>query len=202
MPTFGQISDRIEEDFLNRTDLTDSVNRAILASVRHYQQQRFWFNETATVATASAGDRNVAIPTNLLELDLLEVTENSATYSLTEVSFKKIREFNTIGATGLPTFFAIQNDQFELSLIPNSAYSVTITYLKRFDQLSASTDTNDMLTYFEDLITYRAAKIVWGVTLRNEKEAGVCAALERDALAVAYRTRDMRALSNVEPTEF
>lgn len=203
MPTYLDTVTRIQTDCLNRTDFTDTVKRAIQTQIRHYERQRFWFNETATTLVCVPSVETVAVPTNMLGMpDLLEITQNSNDTALVVRPFDNIRAVNINSIVGLPTMYAKRHDKFYLANVPDSAYPLPCWYLKKLPALSADSDTNDWLSAAEDVIVWGAAKLVWATTIRNVSAANVCAGLESDAVKELRRYVEQHQSNKLTPTQF
>lgn len=150
MSTYRDMQDRIALDYLNRTDLLPEIKRAILNSIKATESERFWFNETAVAAVATSA---VAVPSNFLLLDRLEITIAASDYQLMQRSFDEVRDMNVSRITGQPTSFAYHANAFQLALYPDSAYAMICYYIKSLPVLSADSDTNPWTT---ELATYIA----------------------------------------------
>jgi hypothetical protein len=202
MSTFQQLQDRINNDYLNRTDLNSETQRAIQAAVRKYERKRFWFNETSTSVACVSSQSYVATPSNFMELDLLQVLDSSATVELIEKDLKWIRRANTVPTYGIPTHFTIYQNRIELFPIPDSAYSLPIYYLHKFPALSAGADTSEWTSAVEDVIVYHATKLMWATVLRNPEQATVYQALEQEALVSVLAEKEQRQLTKLKSTKF
>lgn len=202
MPTYLDVVTRVQTDFLNRTDFNSTVKRAVNTSIRHYQRERFWFNETSTVLTCVVGVETIIKPSDYLFLDYLEVTQNSANTQLVQKPFDFVRRLNIDTSTGLPTVFAEYGEKFHLANVPDSAYPVNCYYVQQMAALSADTDTNNWLSAAEDVIVYASAKLVWATTIRNASAAGVCAQMESAAISELRRQRDQQQHNRITKTQF
>jgi hypothetical protein len=203
MSTFQQLQDRITADYLNRTDLNAETGRAIQAAVRKYERKRFWFNETSTSVACVASQSYVAVPSNFLDLDLLQVQDaGSANVELIEKDLKWIKRANTVPTYGIPTHFTIYQNRIELFPIPNSAYSLPIYYLHKFPTLSAGADTSEWTSAIEDVIVYHATKLMWATVLRNPDQANIYQSLEQEALVSVLAEKEQRQLTRIKPTKF
>lgn len=153
MGTYRDMQDRIALEYLNRTDLLVEIKHAILNSIKATEPERFWFNETAVAAVAVSA---VAVPSNFLVLDRLEITIASADYQLMQRSFDEIRDMNASRITGQPTSFAYHANAFQLALYPDSAYAMICYYIKSLPVLSADSDTNVWTTELANYIAEAA----------------------------------------------
>ena len=156
MATYKDLQDRINLDYLNNMTLVSEVKRAIVNCVRYYETHRFWFNETATALACVSGQSYLSVPTDMLELDRLEVTVDGSQDVLTPADFPTIRAMNMNGQGGAPTHYNYRGDRFELGTIPNSAYSVTCYYVHKYPTLSADSDSNPWTNEAADLIAHAA----------------------------------------------
>jgi hypothetical protein len=202
MSTFQQLQDRITGDYLNRSDLGSETQRAIQAAVRKYERKRFWFNETATSVACVASQTYATLPSNFLDLDLLEITYAGATTELIEKDFKWIKRANAVPTYGVPTHYTLYRNRIELFPIPNSAYSLPISFLHKFPTLSAGSDTSEWTSAVEDVIVYHATKLMWATVLRNQEQALIYQGLEQEALVSILGEKEQRQLTSIKPTRF
>lgn len=183
MATFKEVQDRIQNEYLNRTTFAEETKTAIRAAIRHYKNQRWTFNETAVALATSAGAIAVAFPSNYLLLDKLQVTSNGINYPLKRANLGTIQAMNADSIQQCPTHFALHQNQIQLAPIPDAIYPILIDYIKEFDELSADDSTNSFIGgVMQDVICFHAAKLVWGMSIRNDKEAAKFASLEQMAL--------------------
>lgn len=203
MSTYGEIQDRIANDYLNRTDFTSEVKRAILASVRFYERRRWRFNETATSVTTSAGQTFITLPTNFLVPYILKLTANGSVDELQRQDLNYILTMRDNASRGLPTDYTLYANRIELAVVPDSAYSCPVYYVKSLPELSASADSNGWTTgAMQDVIAYRASKLIWANTIRNDKEALKFAALEQEALVTVVEELQQFDIHSLKPTRF
>lgn len=203
MSTYQEIQDRINEEYLNRGTFITETKTAIKAAIRHYEHRRVGFNQTATALTTSAGQSFLSFPSNFLILDQLQITVNGQDLDLNRRDKAWIVSRNATRSRSQPTDYATYQNRINLSAIPNAAYSCPLHYIKRLPTLSAQTDTNTWIDgVWEDVIVYHAAKVVWAVSIRNEKEAAKFAAFERDALQSALGLEDQQSFGQITPTSF
>ena len=157
--TFQNVQDRINLDYLNRTDLVNETQRAIIRAINHYQYERFWFNQTATAIACSTSVNTVALPVDFIALDMVTVKSSSAGYAggyiVQQRSMERIVYRNSFGTiSGMPLECAVYNGAITLYPLPHSAYSLTVRYVNVLPALSAGTDTNDWLSAAEDVIVF------------------------------------------------
>jgi hypothetical protein len=185
MSTYLDLQNRIAQDYLNRSDFTDQIKRAIQAAIRHYERRRWRFNETASTIAASAGQTFLTLPANFLTLDYLQISAFGSLTHLKQRTWAEVLEMRAGSSNGFPTDYCIYQDQIELALVPDSAYNCPLYYIKSLTELSADGDTNSWTNgVLQDLIVYNATKQLWGTVLRNTNEAIKFAHLEMTALQV------------------
>ena len=156
MSTYKDLQDKINLDYLNQMTLIPETKRAIASAIRCYEGRRFWFNETATSVALVASQGYLAIPSDFLFLDRLEVTANGSSLPLRRTNFNAIQAMNINNTVGQPTDYAYRGDRFVIGMIPNSAYAATIFYVHSLPVLSADTDTNAWTNEAFNLIAHAA----------------------------------------------
>lgn len=203
MSTLIEVQNRINADFLNR-DFGAETRRAIQATIRSRQHQRWGFNETATALTCSAGQAFLSLPSNLLILDDVRLTVNGEDQPMFPRDPQFIRDSNMNGSQGQPVFYALYQNRIQLSLVPDAAYSVPIYYVKALTELTADSDTNAWLEGgMQDVIAYGAAKLIWGTVIRDDKQEAKFEKLESKAETVMQGHHEQRRTPNkLKPTGF
>jgi hypothetical protein len=199
MATLGELKSRIADEF-NRTDITSQIEDHILLAIKHYERQRWWFNETRAGSALVASQANYALTSlsisDLMMIDTVEVTVSSHTYRLREISWEEYRDTwgDTGSSTGAPTDYTVYSDQIWVGPIPTSAYSVDVSYVKTLAVMDDDSDTNEWTTTGEDLIANRAMKTIAARVLHLGQEALVYQALETEALT-ALQTQNVQRLT-------
>lgn len=166
MATFKEMQDRINLDYLNRTDLGNETKRAIVRAVKHYEKERFWFNITATALAVGVLSTTVAIPADFIALDFATVRDNSIDSIMTIRSFDRIAYQNRALGSGMPLEICYWRDQLVFAPKPASATTITIQYTHTLPALSADSDTNAWTSAGEDVIVYHATCDLLANTLR------------------------------------
>lgn len=203
MATYGEIQDRVNNDYLNRTDLTAETARSIRAAVRHYERQRFWFNESSTVLATVSSQSHIARPSAFFRIDELRFFyDTSASYALRNVSMSELDEMRAGAQThGDPTHWAENGELIELFPIPNAVDNVVARGYQQLAVLSATSDTNGWTSAAEDLIVFHATKLMWATVLRNSEVAGAFAQLERSALDDLRAANELRCMRAIKAWE-
>ena len=167
MATYREMQDRINLDYLNRTDLGAETKRAILRAIKHYEKNHFWFNQTATALAIGTASVTVAVPSDFLILDFATVRDASTDSIVVVRNFDRIAYKNqNMALSGVPVEVAYFRDAFYFTPKPASATSLTIYYTHALTALSADADTNGWTSAAEDLIIHHATADMLANVLR------------------------------------
>lgn len=199
MSTYGDMKTRIADE-LSRSDLSSQIGLEILSAIAHYENQRWWFGESRATASTVASTAWVAMPTDLLDEDSLKVTLNGSTYQLERKAYEWIDQVDSGLNPGQPSYFAFYQKQIRLYPIPDTAYTLTFSYVKSQAAMTVDADTNDWTNAGEALIRARAKAAV-KINYLNDagaiSEAQAYALNRQDFLctleAVAYRALKRRS---------
>lgn len=206
MSTFGELRSRIEDE-LQRPDLSDPIGLAIKDAVKYYESERFYFNEGRKTADTIAGQEYYGLPGDFQEIDTVNFFPSSTIkYDLQPRTWEELERINTnTQVTGRPYFYALYAGQLRLYPIPNDTYRLEIGGVFKFDELSATSDTNPFLSDAESLIKYRAkAHVLLDVIQGAEavQAAATMTALEQDELSrLRYETTSRRSTGKLKATE-
>jgi len=184
MSNLGLMTARINDE-LGDARSSGRIPNAIQAAIRFYESERFWFNEGESCASTVVDQQAYATPTDYLEPDSLTVTDTveDVRYTLTRRSWSWIRLHLIDQDTKTrPDDWAYYADQIWLYPVPDQVYTLTMSYLKRLDTLSAFTDTNEWMTHGEELIRSRAKWDLLLHTIRDYDAAQSMAGAVEDAL--------------------
>lgn len=190
MSTYGDLQDRIADDIL-RTDLSDQIRDQINLAILHYGRIPFWFNEARTTLTASNSASFLTVPSDYLETVELYIKIGGYPVRMLEKPLNEIVEYRPTSGSQ-PSAYAYFGDRFELNFEVNQQYEFPLWYIKSLATLSASTDTSLWTSQGEDLIVFRAEKVLYSRVLKKSQEASECAALEREARTSLLRFRDQK----------
>jgi hypothetical protein len=199
---------RIADD-LDRSDLNTQIKLAINRAIKHYQTEPFWFKETsASFSAVNAQEEYIygtgSVPSDVEMIDIMERQYNGDKMPIKEITPFELEAKQSNDNTGIPSEFAQYQNRFKLYPIPNqSGITMLIKYTKNYAELSADSDTNDWLTYAEDLIEARAR---WWLNIRVIKDVPAANddALQESVALDALRTLNQHKTGQGEviPTEF
>lgn len=197
-PTFKDVQDRINLDYLNRTDFTNETKRAIIRAQKHYERERFWFNQTSTVINASTAAYTISMPADFIALDMVTVSQNGVGGTpVVQRTMERVAYRQADGTSGVPQEVALYGGTINLYPKPSSAFPLTIKYTFKLPDLSADTDTNDWLSAAEDLIVFHAAADMLANVIRGRPdEVQLMRDMEAVALTSLQRYRNIRMNTN------
>lgn len=142
--TLAELRNKICSDLNRMTDgdMTASVEDEIRVSIKSYEKERFRFLEERATASTVDGEEFVALPSNFRDMDSLKITVGTNSYTLTEQSYTTLEAWASSANEGQPTDYAIYGEQIRLYPIPNDAYTLTMSYYKELDELTATNSGN------------------------------------------------------------
>lgn len=190
MSTYTQTQSRIADD-LNRTDLTNQIQQQIKLAIRHYEKKPFWFNEARTTLTASNSASFLTVPADFSTDVFLGIKVGGYTTPMERKPLIDIVEYRPTSGSQ-PGAYCYYGDRFELDHEVNQQYEFPLWYIKKLTELSSGSDENEWLISGEDLIVYRAEKMLYASVLKDKQSAATCAGLEREALTAMLGFRDQK----------
>ncbi|WP_374634046.1 hypothetical protein [Ferrovibrio sp.] len=188
MTTFGTMETRIADE-LSRTDLNAQIQKAIKSAIRHYERRRFYFNERIDTFSLSSSQEwystaDFASMDKIVTIDTVKYSSGGSTHTIAPRDFSYIDEISSGQSFGDPTDYAYYRQQMRFYPIPNQARSVTISYVYKPSELSASTDSNFWMTDAEELIRMRAKADVLVNVIREAEAYTEAAALRQREIEV------------------
>jgi hypothetical protein len=141
-------------DWLNRTDLTDSIPDFItLAEARHKRDFKLRRMETRVTANTIADTEYYTLPDQYVAMRNIQLNTDPKT-SLEYLTPEQMDRIYAGSMKGKPRAYSIIGNDIQLRPIPDSAYEIEILYFKHFTALSDSAPTNEMLTNHPDIYLY------------------------------------------------
>jgi len=147
-------------NWLDRDDLTDRIPEFIaLAEARFNRVLRLRSMETKETASTVAGQRNLALPANYIQMRNFQVN----TSPLTTLSYVTPEIYDRVwgGSTsGTPEFYTILANEVSFGPIPATVMEVEMLFYKRFDNLASATTSgypdsvNWLITNAPDIYLY------------------------------------------------
>lgn len=187
MSDFGTMQSRIENELV-RPDLSDEIRLAIKDAVEFYEAERFYFSEGRRTIDTAADKQYYGLPSDFQEIDtLMYYPSTNIRYEVFPRTWEHIETLQSNdNITGRPYYYAIYNQQLRLYPIPDGAYRLEMGGVFRFDELSASADTNAFMTDGKSLIRHRAKAEVLTSVIRGPeaiREAAIEKQMEQEELS-------------------
>lgn len=179
----SKVSVRLKDPQNTAVSASD-VDTVINDAIKEYKKKRFWFNEFKEDVILNVNDPILPpLPSGTPILDVFKKGGISINYSQTRWAVTKISSAeydagNTQGQ-GIPYVYTYRNNQYELYWYPDAAYTAVVRGLKDYVVLTAN-DTNDWLTYAEDLIMYESLSRLFGEFRQDDKMEGYYSARAKD----------------------
>lgn len=140
--------------YLARSDLTTQIPDFIrLAEVRLRRDLRIRQMLSTTTLTCTAGTATVNIPSDFLQVNDFVVTGNPV-QPLTFYAPSSFSRNTRSADSGKPKDYTVLSSTFVLAPIPDSAYTLNLTYSAAPAFLSNTNTTNTFITVCPDLLLY------------------------------------------------
>ena len=166
-------------NWLDRDDLSARIPEFIsLAEARFNRLLRLRSMESKQTASTVGGQRNYNLPASYIQMRNFQLN----TSPLTTLSYVTPEIYDRVwgGSTGgIPKFYTIVADEISLGPIPGSVLTMEMLFYRRFDNLSASTTTNWLLTYAPDIYLYASMLEAEPFIMNDERVPLWATALER-----------------------
>jgi hypothetical protein len=180
------MQDEILDDLVNESITRTHVKASIQDAISHYEQERFYFNESQTSFSTVAGTEyysstNTDSITTMVSIVSLQAGLSGSYSVVRPVDFKTIESLQDGNVTGFPTLYAFYLNRIRLYPIPDDVYSMAIDYVSKLDTLSADDDSNAWTTYGEDLIRAAATRRLATRKLQDDQMAGRFGMMEMEA---------------------
>ena len=141
-------------NWLDRDDLSARIPEFIvLAEARFNRLLRIRAMEEKQTASTVSGQRNLALPTNFIQMRNLQIN----TSPITPMQYVTPEIYDRLYGstqTGTPQMYTIIADELQLGPIPGSAQTIEMLFYKKFPALTATAPTNWMITNAPDVYLY------------------------------------------------
>lgn len=116
------------------------INREINSAIRHYETQRFRWNEQreSEFATTVQATRTYSLPANFVSMDSLKVKYNGSFIPVQFVTWQEIdmADRDVTGSEGVPTRYTNYGNVLRLFPVPHGAYTLVASYIFRSRPMS------------------------------------------------------------------
>jgi hypothetical protein len=142
--------------YLARSDLTAMIPDFIrLAETRLRRELRIRQMLKVVTTTATAGDSTVELPSDFLQMRDIHLATNPVTtleYQSPSALFRNSRTTDS----GLPHQYTVLAQEFQLSPVPDSNYTVNLLYYAAPVFMSSTVPSNAFMAICPDLLLYGA----------------------------------------------
>lgn len=143
-------------NYLNRSDLTSVIPDFItLTEAKLNRVLRLRVMQKRVSTTTTASDAFVDLPSDFLEMVQFFVDSNPNSV-LDYVSPTDIEINNVNETSGKPASYTIMGSEIKLNPIPDSTYTLKLTYFSKIPALSDSNTTNYILSNYPQVYLYGA----------------------------------------------
>lgn len=137
--------------------------------------------EARTTLTCTAGNAYVTLPTDMLEMRRLSISSTDPVQVLSYRTPDELQADYPYSTTGRPVVFGVVGKQLQLAPIPDSAYTLELTYLQAIPVLSVANPTNWVLQSWPNAYLYGALCAAQPY-LVNDERAAMFQALYKEAV--------------------
>jgi len=197
MATLGEMTTNVA-NYLSRADLNTEIQDAIRRAVKYYERKMFFFNEGHTSASLTTSSSQAAynVPDDFAyDLNLM-FTNNGHRYPLEKRTQQWIESIDVSDIFGQPSYYSVYNGQIHYYPVPNQSHTVSLTYIKKAQSLTAVGSSNLFTLNAQDLIEARACWWVATMKMRNTPLAQEYKKVEMDAETALVGETEQRATSN------
>ena len=208
MSTYGEMQTRIADELINDGDIsTAQIQNAIQSTIADYSGEAFWFNEAVSTFSTVANQELytssdlAAIPSIIRILSMRTNNSNAWNGYINGITNDQIEDIQDGSIKGTPNYYSRFANKIRLYPIPDSAYTVKISYISTLTALSADSDTNAWTEDAEEVIRQGAKKRLAADILHSDEIASRCAAMEAKAyegLRAENRNRRSQQLLRTE----
>jgi hypothetical protein len=183
-------------NYLGRSDLTSQIPLFVqLAQRRLDRDIRIRQMLRTSTASMTAGDPTVGLPFDFLATRDLFVDTNprQPLRYLTSSAFTTTASTNT---SGVPIYYTVRSTEFEFAPVPDSAYTLQMTYYAKPPLLNNNQQSNVYITSCPDAILY-ASLLEAEPYLMNDTRAETWARLYQNAVDALNKSDDESEYSGV-----
>jgi hypothetical protein len=174
MATLGELQTSIAARVLDVNNTAVSlaqITSALNDAIRTWKLERYWFNTKTDNVTLTTDSAVLTPPSDfLIELPKsgFTIDYGNTKWPLMKISPLEYSESDN-QSNGLPRVYEWVGGIYSVYYIPDQDYTVICRYIKDYDNLVNTSDTNDFTVNATDLITYDALAKLHGELRQDEK---------------------------------
>lgn len=179
MSTFSEIRDDILVE-LDRPDLSAVASSNLRLAIQHYGREHMWFNEDISTSTLATSQQYVTLTANYVVHVSCAIRYSGLYRPLTFIDHHRA-EAEHVMAVGEPKKYSIFGNRLRVCPIADASYEFQLAYIKTLTVLSGG-GSNAWTVEGEDLIKYRAERIITATVLQDFTWSQAFKELEAEAL--------------------
>lgn len=158
-------------NFLARSDLTAQIPDFItMAEARMSRELETRSQEKRVIANTVGGNEYLSLPVDMREVREVKLNTTPLTV-LSYYSPVALDEKFASNGQGKPLGYSIIGDEIKMRPIPDTTYQMEIVYIGTIDALSATNQTNNILTRSPDAYLYGALAEAYAYLLDEQRAA-------------------------------
>jgi hypothetical protein len=179
MSTFTEIRDDILLE-LDRPDLSAVASSNLRLAIQHFGREHWWFNEDISTSALSTSQEYVSLTSNYVTHISCAIRYGGNYRPLTFIDHHR-HEAQYTTTLGIPQNYSIFSNRLRVQPIADTSYEFQLFYVKSLTVLTAG-GSNAWTVEGEDLIKYRAERIITATVLQDFQWAAAFKELEAEAL--------------------
>lgn len=159
-----KVQNRVKDSSYSTTEITDYINDTQNDVFNEYRLRFMQTTQNYTLASGVADITNGSgLPTNFVQAYDIFITSSGLESKLQYKTFQEIDQLypdptdTTSNPAGIPIYWYVYGDTIRVYPAPNSAYTVTMRYLKKPTILDADADVPELPSEFEEVLVMGAA---------------------------------------------
>lgn len=133
-------------NWLNRSDLTSEISDDFIVLTEADLNAKLRIRQMHAQTTITIDAETETVPTGFLQVRDFYILSNGAKFPMTFISPAQMDAVKASSTTGVPSSYTILGSTFRFAPRPDSTYSGVLNYYKKFDALTATNQTNYILT--------------------------------------------------------
>jgi len=133
-------------NWLNRSDLTSEISSDFIVLTEADLNAKLRIRQMHDQTTITINAETETVPTGFLQVRDFYILSNGAKFPMTFISPAQMDAVKASSTTGVPSSYTILGSTFRFAPRPDSTYSGVLNYYKKFDALTATNQTNYILT--------------------------------------------------------
>jgi hypothetical protein len=157
-------------DWSHRSDLAIKIPDFImLAEMAMYSndQEVLTIRSMETISTALTAGQYLALPDDFESARSVRLVTND---NGGELRFQAPEQMKKESSGGRPTFFTIVGNEIQFNRTPDSEYTIEVQYYRKATPLSATNQTNEILTNHPSIYLFGALTALFSYSLDTEQQ--------------------------------